>query len=354
MGNLDVVVGGQFGSESKGHVTADLARLRLSQGKDVTVVRVAGHNAGHTAYDKEGREWALRTVPAAAVVDPRISLVIAAGSEVDPRVLKAEIEALEDAGIPIRNRLWIDPSATWLEQDHIDIEGGAQMHEKTGSTGKGVGAARADRIMRTAHTMGDWPEINQWANTGPTGPMLRQLVGSMVPTAVLIEGTQGYGLGLHTEHYPLTTSSDCRAIDFLAMAGIDPTAASEYIVWLVVRPNPIRVAGPSGALKGETTFGELGQPDEFTTVTKKLRRVGEWDTDLVLDAIEANGGPRVVRLAMSMLDKVDPEVAGQTGHIEALEGEGKKWLHKREFELTCHIGWVGTGPSSNMWSKRVL
>lgn len=349
MSVLDVVVGGMFGSESKGHVTADLARLRLEQGFDVAVVRVAGHNAGHTAYDPQGREWALRTVPAAAVVDERVRLVIAAGSEVDPRVLTDEITRLEDAGIKIRHRLHIDPMATWLEQGHMDTENLAQMHERTGSTAKGVGAARADRALRVARLLNDWEDLPLWGRITDTGMMLRDLVAGD-HSAVLLEGTQGYGLGLHTRHYPLTTSSDCRAIDFLAMAGIDPTAADEYNVWLVVRPNPIRVAGPSGTLKGETTFDALGQPDEFTTVTKKKRRVGEWDPELVREAIEANGGKRVVRLAMSMLDKVHPEVAGAIDWVPpSMSAASIAWLQDREEELGVNINWIGTGPDTCVW-----
>lgn len=358
MGNLDVVVGAQFGSESKGHLTADLAKRYLDEGREVFAVRVAGHNAGHTAYDSQGRAWALRTVPAAAVVDNRIKLVIAAGSEVDPRVLRSEVDELEAAGIPVSNRLFVDGSATWLEQDHINQEQEAQMHEKSGSTAKGVGAARAARIMRVARTIEDYAklcydlddtETSGWVgfNLSHTGPMLRFVLGEP-NTAILIEGTQGYGLGVHTDHYPLTTSSDCRAIDFLAMAGIDPTAADDYKVWLATRPNPIRVAGPSGELKGETTFADLGQAEEFTTVTKKLRRVGEWDPELVKEAIEANGGPRVVRIGMSMVDKIFPG-ASNAESVEDLPTEARLWLTEREDELGVEIDWIGTGPDSHLF-----
>jgi len=109
---------------------------------------------------------------------------------------------------------------------------------------------------------------------------------------VVIEGTQGYGLGLHAGHYPTCTSSDTRAIDFLAMAGVMPWApgVDGVSIWLVARVFPIRVAGASGPLKGETTWEELGLPEERTTVTKKIRRVGEWDAELIRDAVVANGG----------------------------------------------------------------
>jgi adenylosuccinate synthase len=351
---LSVVVGGAFGSEAKGAVTARLARKALDKGENVNVIRVAGHNAGHTAYDGQGRPWALRTIPAAAVVDPSIGLWIAAGSEVNPDVLMHEVIMLEDAGIPVRDRLFVDTSATWLEDKHIETEGGLKLHERTGSTGKGVGAARADRIMRVARTIGEWDELEKWCvPTENTGRILRTM-GVYDGVHFILEGTQGYGLGVHTSFYPLTTSSDCRAIDFLAMAGLDPTAFENYDVWVVLRRFPIRVAGPSGELKNETTWEELGLPEERTTVTKKVRRVGDWDGDLAAEAVEANGGRRVVKIAFTMADQDIHAVAGLDGdlfsageHLAAEEYQALKSLVRMvESDAGAPVKLIGTGPNS--------
>ena len=355
MGKLSAVVGGQFGSEAKGAVVARVARQSVREGRMVTVVRVAGHNAGHTAYDDLGRPWALRTVPAGCV-DPSVRLVIAAGSEVNPDVLIHEVEMLEEAGIPIRERLWVDPSATWLDSSHIELEGGIKLHERTGSTGKGVGAARAARVMRTARTIGEWEDLGKWAaHVCPTGPLLRALVAEEDNSHVIIEGTQGYGLGVHGSHYPLTTSSDTRAIDFLAMAGIDPSTATEYEVWVVLRRFPIRVAGPSGALLGETTWEALGLPVELTTVTFKERRVGEWDPALAAEAVEANGGRSgIVKIAFSMADQAIPGFAGVDGpyeHALLLKAGADARAMAELVEMVEHdagapVRLVGTGPNS--------
>jgi adenylosuccinate synthase len=45
----------------------------------------------------------------------------------------------------------------------------------------------------------------------------------------------------------------------------------------VVRSFPIRVAGNSGDLPFETTFAAIGLPEERTTVTNKVRRIGRFD-----------------------------------------------------------------------------
>src|SRR5699024_7444945 len=187
-------------------------------------------------------------------------------------------------------------------------EAEAGMQARMGSTGKGIGAARADRIMRTATRVGDdaglseiITEVGGVVFTGPQ-PF------DMDDESVVIEGTQGYGLGLHAGHYPFCTSSDCRAIDFAAMAGLNPWDAEQFTPWVVARVYPIRVAGNSGPLKGESSWDDLGLPQELTTVTKKVRRVGEWDADLVAAAMAANG--KNSQLAITMLDQKFEEVKG--------------------------------------------
>jgi adenylosuccinate synthase len=93
------------------------------------------------------------------------------------------------------------------------------------------------------------------------------------------------------------------------MAGIDPTRCSVTITnWVVCRVFPIRVAGNSGPMKNERTWEELGLPLERTTVTQKVRRVGDWDLDLVKRAVQANGGHQA-KVVITMLDQIIPELA---------------------------------------------
>jgi adenylosuccinate synthase len=312
-GKLSVVVGGQYGSEAKGAVTAFLANEHPGD-RPVHVVRVGGPNAGHTAYapdrapngrDGENVEWKLRQVPV-GFVNPHAMLYIGAGSEIDLPVLSREISELDEAGHRVSERLYIDRSATIITGTHKNIEADNNLVKRIGSTGKGIGAARADRIMRTAELYGD-----NHAFGGDTG---RKLTNALRAGGhVIVEGTQGYGLGLHTDNYPQTTSGDCRAIDFLAQAGLSPwtNAVDEFEVIVVFRTRPIRVAGNSGELKGETTWDALGLPVERTTVTQKVRRVGEWDGDLASSALVANGYPSSeVKVALTMLDQVQPRLAG--------------------------------------------
>lgn len=354
---LAVVVGGQYGSEGKGAVTARLVRRAFAGGKHVLNVRVGGPNAGHTVIDHSGVAWPLRQIPVGAV-EHNALLYIAPGSEIDPEVLLSEIRELNAAGFQLNGRLYISDEATVLEAKHKEAEQSLLMPESLGSTGKGIGAARASRLMRDAARVCDDRELRkELANHGVFlwhGPSL-PAGGEVGPRAVIVEGTQGYGLGLHAGFYPKCTSGDARAIDFLAQAGISPWQASfdqgAFTVWVVVRPNPIRVAGNSGPLLGETTWEELGLPVEHTTVTKKVRRVGAWDADLVREAVEANGGPAAVKLAHTMMDHVFPELYGAERTIRDQHLYQRVWdyLSTLHDQIGAPVRMITTGPNSGMF-----
>lgn len=352
--SIDVVVGGQFGSESKGRVTEAVARRRRGEGKAVIGVRVAGPNAGHVVIDRKGNRLALRQVPV-CVVDPLAQLMIAAGSEVDIGVLSDEIGMLESFGHGVRERLYIDEEATALEQQHITQETAYGITGRIGSTGKGIGAARADRIWRKAALVGDQGRMfSEWGNVCDTVKLLDSALASRVGYAVAIEGTQGFGLGLHAGYYPTCTSSDCRAIDFLAMAGISPWTYEERAsldVWVTLRPFPIRVAGASGPLAGETSWEALGLPQERTTVTQKVRRVGMWDPDLAAEAVRANGGSRA-RIALAMADQVIPtlaEISQWAGLPEQTELPLWELVASVCQDAGAAVYNIGTGPASTIW-----
>lgn len=397
-GKLIVVSGGQTGSEAKGHVAEVLLDPELA-GEKAVAVRVGGPNAGHIVYGKcppwcdggqkpdasgsagddakpwgdepegdhwfnvsggsnyLGHPWKLRQVPVAAVTNPKAQLLIAAGSEVNIDTLREELEALDAAGYDATVRLLIDRAATVLTPDHIWIEKEVGLNAKLGSTAKGIGAARADRIMRNALTwnqigeeFGEQFELARWGNVSTALTIAKRLSQGYT---VLVEGTQGYGLGLHTKNYPFTTSGNCRAIDFLAQAGISPwhQTVGDFEPWLVVRTRPIRVAGNSGPLKGETSWEELGLKAERTTVTKKVRRVGEWNPEDVREAIFANGG-HLVKVALTMVDQVVPECAGVNSYGEMDEETGRKvarFVAETADSLDHSISWIGTGPTSGFF-----
>jgi adenylosuccinate synthase len=322
MSKIDVVTGAQYGSEGKGHVTAQLVIKHRDLAYLTTNIRVAGPNAGHTVVDASGTAHALRTIPVAAALNHHADLVIAPGSEIDLEVLTREVLHLRMFGHPVE-KLYISGEATLIEDSHKETELNRKLADKIGSTAKGIGAARAERIMRDARRVMDsnlavetLKDLGaQVLDAEDYGIFIAQ---QLVQTArrIVIEGTQGYGLGLHAGHYPQCTSSDARAIDFLAMAGISPWAMGVNSVtpWLVARVYPIRVAGNSGPMEGETTWEDLGLAKEYTTVTHKTRRVGIWDSHLIRAASIGNGiaGTDTGHVALTMADQKIPGLLGMT------------------------------------------
>ncbi len=385
--SIDVVVGGQYGSEAKGHATAQIIKSKLDTANEFPVlnIRVAGPNAGHTVYapvdvsflQYSGGEttvkmlpFAFRQLPVGIVENADLVYCgIAAGSEVELSVLLAEVALVKSHGLWPEHRVMIvDPEATLVfDRDHTR-ESDLDMVDRIGSTGKGVGSARSSRIMRTpGRRIKDNPDaIRALHDAGVIVQSLDRLYSidpelladEDVQYQIVIEGTQGYGLGLHAGSYPQTTSSDCRAIDFLAMAGVSPWACDDHggiTTWVVVRPFPIRVAGNSGPLKGETTWEALSLPEERTTVTKKVRRVGTWDTGLAQAAVRANGGgfPHTrnnVVLVLTMADQYAPGVAGATMPSALYHNRGLQYfIEQIQTETGAMVDLVTTGPHTAVW-----
>lgn len=352
---IDVVVGAQYGSEGKGHITAQLVQRALDRGHKVVNVRVAGPNAGHTVIDKNGVAFPLRTVPVGAAISPKVILYIAPGSEVEPAVLLDEIKLLKDNGHSLPH-LYVSSEVTILEERHKQVEAENALVDKVGSTGKGIGAARADRLMRGARRLLDAPEIVEELQAHGVKIAEPNWMYQGSDRHVIIEGTQGYGLGLHAGHYPQCTSSDTRAIDFLAMAGLNPwnTAPKNFAIWVVARVYPIRVAGNSGPMAGETSWDELELPAERTTVTKKIRRVGAWDPGLLSRAVKGNGDAPTVRIAITMADQLFPEVYG-TDNITINEIDThERWkleqfLQSVQIDSGAPVHAVTTSPTHIIW-----
>lgn len=337
MGKLEVVVGGQYGSEGKGALTAHLAKKLRSND---LAVRVAGPNAGHSVVSRN-QTWRLRQLPVAAAVSSA-QLAIAAGSEVELAVLEDEIMKMEQKGYQIRSRLVVDAQVTLIEEKYKERE--KDVSVRIGATGKGVGASKVARIMREAKLYGGEVDVSE---------KILEILKEPENT-VQIEGAQGYALGFHAGYYPFCTSNDCRAIDMLAMAGISPWESSveQLDVWVVTRTYPIRVAGNSGPLPKETNWDDLNKltngyiRPERTTVTQNIRRVAFWDSEIVKRAMRANGSNRA-KVALMMFDYWFPETFEFT-QKGLLSTKHLEKIASLEIEIGSKIGFIGTGPDSGI------
>ena len=328
---VTVVVGGQYGSEGKGKVAHYLAK---SMGAKYAV-RCGGSNSGHTVVGSDGRVWAFRHLPTAAIL-PDVKLAICAGSYIDADVLATEIG---EAGIS-PDRLIIDRAAVLITREFKESEIESGLVRKIGSTGSGTGYAVAGRILRKSSIKFVEDDAR-----------LRPFVGNVAMTLraslrrkerIILEGTQGFGLSpLHSGFFPHVTSRDTTAAAFVSEAGLSPFDVDD--IALVIRAFPIRVAGNSGTLVNEISWDTINIEGnhknpvlEHTTVTKKIRRVARFDPDIVRKAININ---QPTRIFINHLDYINFQV--QPGDMVTT-----KFIQDVEEKIGMNIDFAGFSPKS--------
>lgn len=343
-GNCLAVVGGQYGSEGKGVIVGHLAdRFQIH-------VRVGGPNAGHSVK-YAGETYKMQSLPV-GWVNPKAHLYLGRGGLVNFEQLKKEIDMVARVDSKIKLRTHIDMKAGVLSKWHHDGEGGVdgELHRRIGSTGEGVGAARISRIRRDADQFKLAYEVAadyglaECLTASAAGYIDRHLLEG---DNVLLEGTQGSGLSLLHGPWPYVTSADTNAAQMAADVGISPRHVNR--IMLVVRSHPIRVAGNSGPLKGELTWDDISRRlgksvEERTTVTKKVRRIGEWDEALVRDAVLLNAP---TSLALTFADYIDPACEGKR-KWDSLTKPVKAFVDYLESTFNVPVALVGTGGSQ--WS----
>ena len=297
---VDVMVGGQFGSEGKGNVAAYLApEYQL-------LVRSGGPNAGHSIWTPSGVKVQHHLPSGTTVSDAK--LLLTSGAVIHVEELLDEIKASSIS----ETRLSIDPNAVVIDESHRRSE--VELGKRIGSTVAGVGAATANRIYGRG-----------------SGVVLAKHVDSLRPfikeghsvladhyrrgSKIFVEGTQGTGLSLLHGPYPYVTSRDTTVAGVLAEAGVPLARVRRSI--MVVRAYPIRVANPdeggtSGPLPQEISWNVVAErsglpldelvEQEHTTRTKRLRRVGEFSWTWIDRAVQLNGPTDI---ALTFADQID-------------------------------------------------
>lgn len=290
-GKASVIVGGQYGSEAKGCATAWLAASLAARGKAFDVYTTnAGAQAGHTSIH-QGKKRVVFHLPTAPLIARDLgmglgAIYLNAGTIIDPDVLEQE---LFDNDIRGTYGLYIHPTAAVItaECQRLEREENSST-TKIASTRKGVGQALADKVMRRGLVAKDHPFTKQFVQRLDLN---RELSNGK---SVLVEVPQGVSLSLnHSPFYPHTTSRDCTPGSGLADAAIHPSFGGRTMV--VLRTYPIRVGnivdngntlGTSGGVfpdQVETSWEELEQPAEITTVTKRVRRVFTFSMEQVVE-----------------------------------------------------------------------
>jgi adenylosuccinate synthase len=328
-----IVIGGQYGSEGKGKVVALLARAATAP----LLVRCGGPNSGHTVTI-DGKDVIMRQVPSCA--EPHTAtFCIAAGCVVDEAVLLCEVDMLKIA----QDRIVIDPRAVLVTQQDRDAETRELKH--IGSTCSGTGAALVRRMSRRhdVRLVKDSDAICRRCRVENVAPLLHRVHDD--GGNIIVEGTQGFALSLlHGPDYPFVTSRDTTAAGFAAEVGLSPRHVENIVA--VIRTFPIRVGGTSGPFANEISWDEIqtisGAPEvfaEYTSVTKRLRRVSRFDLNAVKIACNYN---RPTSLAVMGLDRLEYANTGVTD-LNKLTATARSFLDNLEMSTGVPIQFIGTG-----------
>jgi adenylosuccinate synthase len=333
---VDVVVGGQYGSEGKGHITSYISR-------DYSVlVRVGGPNAGHKVF-QEPDPYTHHQLPSGTSRNQTAKLILAPGCVLNAQKLMEEIAKYGVSS----DRLSIDPQAMIISK--ADIKGEAGLVRRIGSTGQGVGFASARRIRDRGGKVvlaKDVPDLM---------PFIRDSWVLMEDAyrkneSVLVEGTQGAGLSLYHGTYPHVTSRDTSVAGCLSEAGVPPSRVRKVI--MVIRTYPIRVESPKKATSGpmdlEIDWETISrrsriplnklQKTEKTSTTDRKRRVGEFDWALLRHAAALNGP---TDLALTFVDYLNRKNE-KARRYDQLDSETKEFIFEVERVGAAPVSLIST------------
>jgi adenylosuccinate synthase len=333
---VDVVVGGQYGSEGKGNVCAYVAREY-----DV-LVRVGGPNAGHmVAYPRQKYVQ----LPSGTRGNTRARILIGAGATIwPPQMLKEVAECGLEPG-----RLVIDEQAMIIEESDREIE--AKLLGGIASTKQGVGAATARKIIGR----GMKPPFGNAVRLAKDHSDLKPYIGSVAReledayvdgSRIMLEGTQGTGLSLHHAQYPYVTSRETTASGCLADAGIAPGRVRRVI--MVTRTYPIRVGGTSGPMQlpieTKIVAARSGLPvqeidsTEVGTISGNRRRMAEFDWEQLRRSSVFNGATDI---ALTFADYITAENQSAR-RFDQLSVETKRFIAEVEHVANAPVSLIAT------------
>lgn len=296
---VDVIVGGQYGSEGKGHICAHLASQY-----DV-LMRVGGPNAGHMVAHPYYKYVQL---PSGTGSNPGAAILVGAGSTLWlPQVM---MEIFDHKLAP--ERLSIDPLAMIIDDEDRRIE--SKTLGSIASTRQGVGMASARKIMGRGN-IPFGPPVRLARDVKEIAPFVRDTKAELErhyaqSHRILLEGTQGTDLSIHHGLYPHVTSRETSVSGCLSDAGIAPSRVGRVI--MVTRTYPIRVGGDSGPMGCEIQFDEVArrslvplseiETTEVGTISGNKRRMAEFDWARFRQAVVLNGATEIALTFSDYLD----------------------------------------------------
>lgn len=357
MTEIMAVIDLQYGSTGKGLIAGTIAH----NWRPDTVATAWGPNAGHT-FKRGDRTWVHRMLATGSIAPSVRNILIGPGSVVDVPQLASEILLARNE---LRGKgLVIHPQAAYLQPHHAAAE--ALTLARIGSTMKGTAEATMNKMRRDPDRLPTVGAAHEEVLEALAGALRAADMSVAISSVhydfcidraykILMEGAQGFSLGIHTDFYPHTTSRDVSVAQMFADCRVPlPTKQDILKVVGVCRTYPIRVANRAGGTSGgcypdqeEIQWSDIGREPELTTVTQLPRRIFTFSGQQIREAV------RVCRpdmLALTFCDYLNPgavadfvdSVKDKAGVRVALTSFGPTMEDVKSWGLICSQAMAGT------------
>lgn len=334
----DIVLGLQWGDEGKGKIVDVLAN-----NYNIIARFQGGPNAGHSLHF-DGKSFVLHTIPSGIFRDGCAN-IIGNGVVIDPITFMEECKALEELGIPVKERISISEKAHLILPTHKIIDAASEAAKgklKIGSTLKGIGPTYMDKTGRNGLRVGDTiaPDFkerfislknkhiaflkqydfdynadqneNEWLQAVDYMRGFKLIEGEyeindMIRKGgkLLAEGAQGSMLDVDFGSYPFVTSSTTTCAGACTGLGIAPSTIGD--VFGIFKAYCTRVG--SGPFPTEL-FDADGEKmrnvgKEFGATTGRARRTGWLDLVALKYTVMLNGVTKLIMMKADVLDGFD-------------------------------------------------
>ncbi|MBO7260998.1 MAG: adenylosuccinate synthase [Bacteroidaceae bacterium] len=332
---IDVLLGLQWGDEGKGKVV-DVLTPRY----DVVARFQGGPNAGHTLIF-DNKHFVLKSIPSGVFQGDKQN-IIGNGMVIDAALFKAEAEALENAGINLKDRLLISKKAHLILPTHRLLDSAIEASKgdsKVGTTGRGIGPTYTDKVARTGVRIGDLlrpdfqeryeatkamhertlKNLNFEYDLAPIEAAWKEgieyikqftfvdsehFVNNLLREgkSLLCEGAQGTMLDIDFGSYPFVTSSNTVCAGACTGLGIAPNRIGK--VYGIMKAYCTRVGSGPFPTELFDADGELmsDRGHEFGAVTGRRRRCGWVDLVALRYAVRINGVTDLILMKSDVLD----------------------------------------------------
>jgi len=265
-GKIAAVLDAGYGSSSKGLVSAWITKNERPD----FLLTANGRNSSHTVVDnslKASREamtpcqlkgeFVFKVLPVGAFYNKwkgyNPIIYIGPGAAFTVEDLVKEMKACELD----KTQVWVHPLASVVTEADIGYENGTWDFDgnprpqidhdsgttKHGTTGSGVGAARAKKSLRKGK---QWYDVSDQPTMGQSGLMFADTFEEAVLKRLalgktgLLDGSQGYLLSLYGKFFPHCTSRPVTLASFFADINLPVSVIGN--VCAVARTFPIRIA----------------------------------------------------------------------------------------------------------------